>query len=225
MDFRYPAYKKELLAIIYCIRKSHSYIWGRNDITIITDHKPLIYMFKSKTLSHALQQWVDVLLDYNLSIIHRPGILHVLPDALSRMYSGTYNDNNEIWGTLTNLHFINTTNQILSPSDLLVEQSILDQKPPKNIKKRHSHPINGGGIQAINLISEDDMRDFDWSMQAAPLPHYHEHITSLMQSAQESQEEADAITISAITRSQRSGKDEVKDDMLIEEQSDSDVDL
>ena len=86
----YPAYKKELFAIVYSLRQFHSFVWGRTDLIILTDHKPLIYILSSETLSPALQQWLDVLLDYRYTVHHRPGILNVLPDALSRMYSAMY---------------------------------------------------------------------------------------------------------------------------------------
>ena len=93
---RWPAYKLELYAVVTSLRYFHSYIWGRDDLVIITDHKPLTYMLSSINLSPALQQWLDVILDYHFEIKHRPGILHVLPDQLSRMYSTYYNG--PIWG-------------------------------------------------------------------------------------------------------------------------------
>ncbi len=94
---RWPAYKKELWAIVYCLRQFHCYVYGRSDLVIHTDHKPLTHMFESTTLSPALQQWLDVLLDYTFAIVHRDGILNVLPDALSRMYGAAYSQS-PIWG-------------------------------------------------------------------------------------------------------------------------------
>ena len=55
---RYPAYKKELLALVMCLRRFHSYIWGREDTVVITDHKPLTYIHSQSELSPALQQWL-----------------------------------------------------------------------------------------------------------------------------------------------------------------------
>src|ERR1700704_5386325 len=74
---RYAAYKKELWGIVYSLRQFHSYVWGRGDLVLITDHKPLTYIFSSTQLSPALQQWLDVILDYDFQITHRDGILHV----------------------------------------------------------------------------------------------------------------------------------------------------
>jgi hypothetical protein len=89
-QLNYPAYKKELYAIVYCLRQFHAYVWGRADLVIFTDHKPLTYMLERKEMSVALQQWLDVLLDYKFDIRYRPGILNVLPDALSRMFCASY---------------------------------------------------------------------------------------------------------------------------------------
>jgi len=104
---RYPTYKKELFGVVACLRHFHAYVWGRNDLVIITDHKPLLYILNSLKLSPALQQWLDVILDYNFTIQHRPGVLHVLPDQLSRMYVSHYEKATH-WGVTpfdgSNLH-------------------------------------------------------------------------------------------------------------------------
>ena len=82
---------------MYCLRKFHSYIWGHTNLVVHTDHKPLVYMFTSTLLSPALQQWLDTLLDYNFKIVHRDGILNVIPDQLSRMFGAVYSQS-PVWG-------------------------------------------------------------------------------------------------------------------------------
>ncbi len=57
---------------------------------IVTDHKPLTYILTSTQLSPSLQQWLDVIIDYNFTIEHRDGVLDVLPDRLSRLYTDVY---------------------------------------------------------------------------------------------------------------------------------------
>ena len=94
---RWCAYKKELFGVVYSLRQFHSYVWGRTDLVVHTDHKPLIHMFQSSQLSPALQQWLDVLLDYAFEIRHREGILNIVPDAISRMYGAAY-EHSPVWG-------------------------------------------------------------------------------------------------------------------------------
>ena len=62
----YPVYKKELWGVVYCLRKFHSFIWGRRNVKVLTDHKPLIHILQQRQMTVALQQWVDVILDYDL---------------------------------------------------------------------------------------------------------------------------------------------------------------
>ena len=100
----YPAYKKELFAIVIALRKFHHFVWGRNDLIIITDHKPLTFMLSTEILSPALQQWIDVILDHRFTVVHRPGILNVLPDQLSRLYTSMYS---KTWG-VPSLHLLST---------------------------------------------------------------------------------------------------------------------
>src|SRR6185437_4769936 len=50
-QLNYPAYKKELLAIVHCLRHFHSYVWGQSDLIIFTDHKPLTHIFEQRELS------------------------------------------------------------------------------------------------------------------------------------------------------------------------------
>ena len=85
-ELNYPAYKKELVGIVYCLLQFHTWIYGRTDLTLFTDHKPLTYLLDQEKASTTLQQWLDVVLRYDFDIYYRPGELNVLPDALSRLY-------------------------------------------------------------------------------------------------------------------------------------------
>ena len=98
----WPAYRKELWGIVYSLRRFHAYVWGRDDLVIHTDHKPLTHMFSTMELSHPLQQWLDTILDYQFTIVHRDGILNVIPDAISRMFHTAYSAS-PVWGVAGSL--------------------------------------------------------------------------------------------------------------------------
>ena len=158
-EMRYSAYKKELRGVVYTLLKFHSWIFGR-EINLYTDHMPLQHMLEQKELSHALQQWFDIIQNYNFNVYHRPGILHVVPDALSRVYGTTYDDTEITWGVQNNIKFIKTAETILSPSDLVVRDSILQSRTAVNKKSRHRNPLSGGGSnnrqQTNSSIIESD---------------------------------------------------------------------
>lgn len=81
----YPVTLKELLAIIYALRKYHVYLYGRK-FELYTDHRALVFLMDHRNRSLFLENWVSVLFNYEFEIIHRPGVRMVLPDALSRLY-------------------------------------------------------------------------------------------------------------------------------------------
>ena len=133
----YPVYKKELFGLIYCLRKFHTFVHGRTGVIALTDHKPLVHIMSQRVMTVALQQWVDVLMDYDLTIHYRPGLLHIIPDALSRMYAATYSNPKLVWGTMDNITIMNNFNNVSSPSDFLCQQSLDAIQPMSAVSKRH----------------------------------------------------------------------------------------
>ncbi|OBQ32094.1 MAG: hypothetical protein AN485_22425 [Anabaena sp. MDT14b] len=82
----YSATKRELLGIIFALRKLRFYLAGRR-FHVFTDHKALTFMLEQKRLSDMLERWLDEILEFDFTISHIPGILNVLPDCLSRLYA------------------------------------------------------------------------------------------------------------------------------------------
>ena len=87
-EIRYSQIEKELPAITFACRKFHDYIYGK-EITIETDHQPLITIMK-KPLHSApmrLQKMKLQLQRYNFKLIYKAGKELHIADALSRAIS------------------------------------------------------------------------------------------------------------------------------------------
>jgi hypothetical protein len=82
---RYSTTKRELLAIVFALNRFHYYLWGRH-FELFTDHKALMYIHSQPEWNAMLTNWQETILNYTFTIIYRPGILNILPDALSRLY-------------------------------------------------------------------------------------------------------------------------------------------
>ena len=95
-----------------------------------------------------LQQWLDVILDYDFTIKHRPGVLHVLPDALSRMYEVLYTS---AWGV-----------PVANPSDVIRQQLL----PVDNmvLHKMSQHPVKAKA-RMVSLSSVSPSRGGESDMQ------------------------------------------------------------
>lgn len=153
-QLNYPAYKKELLAVVYCLRQFHEYVWGISDLVVFTDHKPLIHLFQQRELSPSVQQWLDVLLNYSFEIRYREGKLNVLPDHLSRLYVSEYP---ETWGVPMPWKVVsnNTTDPGPSPSTVESEISVNAVSVTTGIELPvdHSSDLNGGENSSAEALS------------------------------------------------------------------------
>jgi transposase InsO family protein len=84
----YGAGKRECLGVVFALRAFHLFLRGRK-FTLFTDHDPLTSLFTKHQLAAPFADWLDVLLEYDFDIVHRPGVDMVMPDALSRMMQKT----------------------------------------------------------------------------------------------------------------------------------------
>lgn len=81
----YSTTKRELLAIVFALKKFHKFLWG-NPFTLYTDHKALTYLHTQKYANTMMMNWFDTILDYQFKVIHLPGMDNILPDHLSRLF-------------------------------------------------------------------------------------------------------------------------------------------
>jgi transposase InsO family protein len=86
---RYSATQKELLAIVFALKKFHYYLWDRH-FTLYTDHRALTFIHTQKDMNSMLTNWQETILDYNFTVKYRPGVLNILPDALSRLFPADF---------------------------------------------------------------------------------------------------------------------------------------
>ena len=95
----YGTTKRELLGIIFALEHFRYYLSGSH-FKLFTDHKALTFMFTQRHTNQMLNSWLETLLSYDFEPIHRPGILNVLPDSISRFYDADPQpqvDNPVIW--------------------------------------------------------------------------------------------------------------------------------
>ena len=79
---KYSITEMEMLAVYHAIRKFDCYI-RFHPITVITDHSPLVWIFKKQPTSNRICKWSFVLNQYNLKVQYRAGKLNHC-DPISR---------------------------------------------------------------------------------------------------------------------------------------------
>ena len=79
----YCTTRKELLAIIFGLKKYRQFLLARSFI-IRTDHAALTHLLRTPEPLAQQARWIDLLAEFHFDIRHRPGLVHCNSDALSR---------------------------------------------------------------------------------------------------------------------------------------------
>ncbi|XP_043488078.1 uncharacterized protein LOC122515007 [Polistes fuscatus] len=82
-EMNYSTIERELLAIVFATNYFRPYLYGR-EFTLITDHKPLVWLKSVKDPTSRLVKWSLKLAEYTFKIIYKPGTANANADALSR---------------------------------------------------------------------------------------------------------------------------------------------
>ena len=78
----YCTTRKEMLAVVYCIKHFHSYLLGHTFV-LRTDHAALKWLNQLKEPEGQVKRWLEQLQEYEFTTEHWPGKTHGNTDALS----------------------------------------------------------------------------------------------------------------------------------------------
>ena len=79
----YCVTRRELLAVVTYLRHFRPYLYGRH-IIVRTDHGALRWLINFKDPVGQVARWLEILGEYNYTVVHRPGRSHQNADSLSR---------------------------------------------------------------------------------------------------------------------------------------------
>ena len=83
----YPTHELELDAVEFALNIWPHYLYGVN-VDIFIGHKRLQYVFTRKELNLRQKRWLELLKDYDMSILYHPGKANVVVDALKQVVHG-----------------------------------------------------------------------------------------------------------------------------------------
>ena len=82
---RYDIVEKEALAVYWGIRRSRMFLLGRK-FKVLSDHKPIQYLFNSDKVSPKLLRWRLALQEFDFQVTYCPGKDNTVADCFSRIY-------------------------------------------------------------------------------------------------------------------------------------------
>jgi hypothetical protein len=144
----YSTTEKELLAIVWGYTLLRQYLYGRK-FTIVTDHKPLAWIFNVKDPSWRLLKWRIKLKEYDYEITYKPGTRITNADALNRI------DTKEV-------KTVNETSSVPT-----------DEKKINLLQEFHQQPI--GGHLGMNRTLDRIKRNTSWPGMKQEFENYVKH--------------------------------------------------
>ena len=79
----YPTHDLELAAVVFALKQWRHYLYGVK-CEVYTDDRSLRYVFTQRDFNLRQRRWMELLKDYDVTILYRPGKANVVADALSR---------------------------------------------------------------------------------------------------------------------------------------------
>ncbi|XP_070046734.1 uncharacterized protein [Nicotiana tomentosiformis] len=79
----YHVHDLELAAIVHALKIWRHYLYGV-PCEVYTDHRSLQHCFKQRDLNLRQCRWLELLKDYDITILYHPGKANVVADAISR---------------------------------------------------------------------------------------------------------------------------------------------
>jgi len=97
----YPTIENKLIAIVRGCKYFRQYLYGRK-FTIVTDHRPLSWIFSVEDPSSRLLRW-RLKFEYKYEVVYKKGSNNTNADALSRIHvTESYTDSHDEKSGLTN---------------------------------------------------------------------------------------------------------------------------
>lgn len=174
-EINYSTIEHELLAIVWAVQHFRPYLYGRK-FTIVTDHRPLTWLFNCKNQNSRLLRWRLKLEEYEYAIKYKPGNKNQV-DALSRnppfeptstsSYSPSvqtlfYQDNLETYQQFIKFHYENQKKLEIE----IIKDNIIKKYPNAFIYSTDLNDTNQNFENLVNLynfaeISKSEIKQYD----------------------------------------------------------------
>lgn len=147
-EYAYAQIEKELLAIVFAFKKFHTYVYGRSDITVETDHSPLVRILE-KPLHQVplrLQKMRMKLQGYDFKLIAKRGTEIPVADALSRAYISDTGPDMTVFTVST--HEISNMTQISPPKMEKIKQHTTTDRELQSVIKTVTSPTGWPNLKS-----------------------------------------------------------------------------
>lgn len=157
-EINYSTIEHELLAIVWAVQHFRPYLFGRK-FTIVTDHRPLTWLFNCKNQNSRLLRWRLKLEEYDYIIKYKPGNKNQV-DALSRNphceseQTFYYQNNLETYQQFIKFHYENQEKLEIK----IIKDNIIKKYPNAFVYSTDFNDKNQNFENLINIYNLDEIR-------------------------------------------------------------------
>ena len=168
----YSTTEKELLAIVWAVKHFRPYVYGTK-FKIVTDHKPLIWLFNVNDPGSRLIRWRLKLEEYDYEIIHKAGRANANADALSRNVkreAHVTEATDKVLALNEDGEHAYTSNEDDKEEDNKCEQAYTEEQKKQILYEYHDAPT--GGHQGIERTIKRIRLKHNWPGLTADVERY-----------------------------------------------------
>ena len=86
-EINYTTTEREGLAMVYAVKKFCHYLLA-NQFVFYVDHQALLYLVNKPCATGRITRWMLILLEFDFTVVVRPGKKHLMADHMSRIPNG-----------------------------------------------------------------------------------------------------------------------------------------
>ena len=159
-EIHYPITELEGVAAYYCVTKFKSFISGSKfNTTLITDHKPLVYIFNNKEPTSSRHiRWITEFSALKVTVVFEEGKKNVIADALSRLKSKNNSDNDKSNFSKDEINFdkyVIDNKEITGIDKNVNDKSKINYIDSNVVNNTDEHNIDNVDDNKINNINEN----------------------------------------------------------------------
>ncbi|WMV09597.1 hypothetical protein MTR67_002982 [Solanum verrucosum] len=146
----YPTHDLELAVVVFALKIWRHYLYGVH-VDMFTDHKSLQYVFTQKELNLKQRRWLELLKDYDMSILYYPGVMRFgKKGKLSPRYIGPYRISKR---SMANLSLIIPT------EDIEIKDSLSYEEIPVRILDCQVHKFRNKEVALVKVLWRNQFVD------------------------------------------------------------------
>ena len=148
----YSASERELFAIVVSVEHFKQFLYGKR-FKILTDHKPLKFIFSTKDPAPRLARWIIRMSNFDFEIDYKPGKENQNADALSRLSANdSDNEGKETNEDIMINYMFEESQYETENSETSIEKIVKDEIQVNNIIAGPENPLEDNQAKDEDLI-------------------------------------------------------------------------